>query len=296
MFHRKSFIALAAPSLALIMTGGAMAQQSQDPFMAQVLNALLAQANSLDAQWQRGARPLNAGRAQFQTRLDADVRSRTISTPSANRLRADYDALVTLETQYAADGRFTTQERTELANRYQALTESYAQGGPAVGGGPTVAQGQAQFEAQVNAAVNARRLSRTEATALRSDYAALVDLEETYARGGVTAQERADLDRRLDTLDARLPVVSGPSAPVQLTARARLDRLRTDIAAAERNGILNRNQAADLRVQHGDLTRLEIAYARTRPSANDSAYLEQRIDDLERRVDGERDGRGRRGG
>ena len=47
---------------------------------------------------------------------------------------------------------------------------------------------------------------------------------------------------------------------------------------------LSATAQTQLRVELGDVTRLEAAYARTSPSADDRAYLERRIVDLETRV------------
>ncbi len=50
-----------------------------------------------------------------------------------------------------------------------------------------------EFERRINAAVSARRLSRTDATRLRADYAALIRVEADYQRGGLTLSERQDI-------------------------------------------------------------------------------------------------------
>ncbi|MDB5438569.1 MAG: hypothetical protein JWM33_996 [Caulobacteraceae bacterium] len=278
---KRALILLAAPVFALSLGGAAMAQTTGQDSLQQILGAVLGQVTSMDAQWQRGQRPLNAGRAQFQARLDADVRARTLTSQAADRMGADYDGLVTLETQYGADGSYSAQERTDLRNRYDALTQTYSEGGPAVAG-PTAAQGEAAFSARVEAAVNARTITRTEATSLRNDYAGVVQLETSYARNGISTQERADLDTRLDALDRRLPNL--PPPPVQVSLRDRLDRAQNAIPAALRSRLLTASQAAELRVEIGDLQRLDAAYARTRPSADDTTYLQRRVGEVEART------------
>ncbi|MBL7537624.1 hypothetical protein INQ15_24885, partial [Escherichia coli] len=80
-----------------------------------------------------------------------------ISSAAATRLRADYTALVDLETRYAADGRFTNEERADLNSRYNALTQTLESGAAGYGDVNSVAQGRAAFEARVDASVNARR-------------------------------------------------------------------------------------------------------------------------------------------
>lgn len=289
MTIHTNLISLAAGAAALSLANAASAQSTTQDRIGQVLGALVNQATSLDAQWARGQRPLSTGQAQFQTRLDTDIRSGSLTSSGAARLRTDYEALVALEARYAADGRFTTQERTDLTDKYGSLTQSLAEGGPReeLASGPSVADGRAEFETRINAAVNARRLTRTQATTLRNDYAALIQTETTYARDGISARERAELDARQDALDA--PIGYAPSgATATQTPRQRLTELETAVGAAERNGTVSRAEAADIRVEHGDLLRLEAAYSTGRPSADDSAYLTRRLGELEARVNARR--------
>lgn len=56
------------------------------------------------------------------------------------------------------------------------------------------------------------------------------------------------------------------------------------MTAAERSGAVSRTEAADIRVEAGDLARLDAAYSRTSPSSDDTAYLSRRIGELELRV------------
>ncbi|MBB5744728.1 hypothetical protein [Brevundimonas variabilis] len=263
--------------------GSAQTNTRQDTLGA-VLGALFGTGGSaLDTAWARGQRPLNDGRSQFSARIDADVRAGTLDRNSASRLNAEYDALVALETRYGSDRRFTPTETAELNSRYDALTASLEAGGYAddLGGYQSVVDGRADFDARVNAAVSARQLTRVEATRLRADYAALIQTEAGYQSGGLTAREREDIESRLDALDARLGVAVGAGG-----GYAQQDP-RTRLAAIERaltSTTLARAEAADIRVEHGDLVRLEAAYSRTSPSSDDRAYLDRRIGELETRA------------
>ena len=146
------------------------------------------------------------------------------------------------------------------------------------------AAGRAAFESRVDAAVAARRLTRTEATRLKADYQAVIQLETRYQADGVlSASERADLDSRLDALDARVGDSPNATTPA-MTARQRLAALDTTVTTSERAGRITRAEAADIRVELGDLQRLETAYARLNVSADDSAYLDRRIGELESRA------------
>ncbi len=281
-----------AAALALAITAGAASAQTpatnQDR-LGVVVGALFGDRlglSAMDQAWLRGGRPLRDGQSQFTGRIDAGVRAGSVSASAATRLRADYTALVDLENRYAADG-ISTQERADLNARYTALTQTLDSGAAGYGETSTVAEGRAAFDARVDAAVTARRLTRTEATRLKTDYQALIQVETRYnADGSINATERADLDARLDALDVR--VGDGPSgqtgSTAPLSARTRLANLEASVTSAERAGAVTRADAADIRVELGDLTRLEAAYSRTSPSSDDTAYLTRRIGELETRV------------
>ncbi len=282
----NTFTALAAGAVVLSLAPMAQAQSSynQQPTGQEVFGQILQNLfggqtmGSLDSEWSRGRRALGSQQSTFNTRLDAQVRSGALSSWSADRIRTDYDALVQLEARYASDGRFTTQERSDLTSRYNALTSALEDGGYGddLGGYQSAADGRADFEARVTAAVNARTLTRTEATRLRSDYAAIVTAEAQFQRDGLSARERQDIEARLDAVDARIPGGNyGNGGGWQQTPRDRL----TAIERALYN--LPRGQQDAIRVQFEDLTRLEAAYSRTRPSSDDAAYLERRIGELE---------------
>lgn len=237
---------------------------------------------TLDAEWSRGRRALAGQQTAFNNRLDAEVRSGALQSWSADRIRTDYDALVRLEADYGRDGRFTTQERQDLTARYDALTRAAQDGGYGddLGGYSSVADGRAEFERRVAAAVSARRLSHTDATRLRADYAALIRMETEYQRDGLTTRERQDIETRLDALDARIGDVGygggNWNGNWQQTPRERLAAIERALPS------LNRGEAADrIRVQLEDLTRLDAAYTRLTPSSDDRAYLDRRIGELE---------------
>lgn len=275
----------AAPALAQTPYGSGQ-QSTQDERIGAILGALfgdrLGVSTSLEADWGRGRRPLANQRTQFESRLTADVRSGALSSSSAARLRTEYDDLVQLEARYTADGRVTTQERADLVARYREFSQRVEAGGGYDDEQGAVAAGRAEFETRVDAAVRARRLTRTEGARLKADYQALIDVEAGYLRDGrITRQEQSDLDSRLDALDAR--VGDGPSGGGggYVDNRTRL----ADIERALSSGSsLTRAEIDDIRVEHGDLVRLEAAYARTTPSSDDRAYLERRIGELEARA------------
>lgn len=290
MSHKKISLLAASAMLALSLpaaaqTGSEQSQDAQENRVGAIIGALfgdrLGASTSIERQWAAGRKPLATQQSQFNSRIDADVRSGALTTSNGSRMKSEYGELVALEARFGADGRFTTQERTELGDRYGALTQALSEGGYGDDeqDSRSVADGRAEFERRVDAAVSARRLSRTQASALKRDYAALIQTEASYARDGVSSRERDDLDARLDALDARVGDTAYGGNPV-LDNRTRLANVERALSGS---GIGSAAQA-QIRVELGDLTRLEAAYARTSPSSDDRAYIERRISDLETRA------------
>lgn len=283
----KKALILAAASAALVAAPlSAQTNTSARDRIGQILGNLLGMGNSADSslagQWTANRRPLGEQRAQFEARVDADVRSGRLTQATAARLKSDYYALANLEAQYGADRSFTTAERNELTTRYNELLQVLADGRYAdagFGARAEVAEGQVEFNRRVDASVTARRITRVAATRLKADYNALVRTEANYLQdGALSDSERDDLDRRLDALDERVGDVAYSTAPV--TARARLDA----IARAVPTSGLAAPARTRLMVEHSDLMRLEAAYARLTPSAEERAYLDSRLTNLETRA------------
>ena len=279
---KKSLILTAAAAMALTATP-ALAQSNNDNPFASIFGALfgdrLGVTTSIESQWAAGQTPLANQRAAFEAKVDTEVRNGSINQATAMRLKADYYNLVQLEDRYGADRRFTTAERTELADRYGQLTQVLAEGG--YGDNATtlasIADDQAEFYARVDSAVGARRITRAAGTRIKSDYAALARLEQSYLRDGtITLAERNDLDARLDVLDARV----GDVAYAALTPRQRLERIANALPTVR----LGRPAAAQLRTEYEDLSRLALAYERLSVTTDDRVYLESRLANLETRA------------
>ena len=271
----KTFTAAAAAALTLAAAGVASAQTpysatpysqpSQEPsqggqVLEAILGALFGQGQtSLDSEWSRGRRPLYNQRTQFEARVDAGLRDGSLSRRQAERLRGDYADLVSLETRYAADGRFTTAERTELNTRYRDLTRRLEElsdddNGGGYGGWEPLAGQTAAFDARVAAALRARDITRTESTRLRADFQALVQLEAQYQRDGLSDRERQDLEARYADLNRRVgdDYVPGNGG---YGNDPRAAQIEARITAGERSGAISRTEAARLRTELADLSR-----------------------------------------
>lgn len=211
----------------------------------------------VEEDYSQGRRPLGERRVQLEARIDAGVRDGSISRIEAARLRSEYNSLVQLETRYAADGRLTTQERSDLRTRYNALSQRVGDARDDSGYGDdygwrSLADQRTAFNARVDVALNDRRISRTEAARLRADFDALVRLETGYERNGLSDTERQDLTTRLADLDRRIGDVAYDG---DYGSDGRAVALEARIAAGERNGSISRTEAARLREELRDLTR-----------------------------------------
>ena len=288
-------------------TTGTSIQDRIGSILGSIFGGRIGTANtSLDAQWAAGRTPLSDQRNQFYSQVNSEVQAGRLGQADAQRIQSDYDALVQIEARYGADGRFDSQERADLSNRYTALTQVLANRGYSNGNnggytydnpntgsntgsnnnygndtstGPEVANGRAAFEARVNAAVSARRITRVQGTRLKADYYALVQTEASYRRDGVfTDNEREDIDARLDAFDTRLD--GAGAATTVLTPRARLDAITRALPSSG----LSVAAKTQFRVEQQDIARLEAAYSRLTVTAEERAYLDRRISELEVRA------------
>ena len=69
-----------------------------------------------------------------------------------------------------------------------------------------ISQRKYQLDRRIDQGERNRQLSRREATRLRYELNALVNLERSYMRGGLSYRERAELDRRYDRLSMQVRV------------------------------------------------------------------------------------------
>ena len=71
-------------------------------------------------------------------------------------------------------------------------------------GWQNINQRQANLDRRIDQGVRTGAISRREAVRLRSEFNAILRLEASYRRGGLTQWERTDLDRRFDRLSAQI--------------------------------------------------------------------------------------------
>lgn len=71
---------------------------------------------------------------------------------------------------------------------------------------------QDQVAEEIANGVDSGRLTDLQARDLRNQFKGLLDLEDTYRKTGLTNDQRADLEARYDTLEARIQVNSHPAS------------------------------------------------------------------------------------
>lgn len=295
---------LVLASAALLLASAASAQQQQSGnFLDQLLGGIFGNNSQtteqeLESDWNQGQRPFEQRRQRLDARIDAAVRDGTISSSEADYMHREYNEIVRLEAQYAANGQITQQQRNDLRTRYRAMTQrinsQHRNGQNGYQNGDQwqpIAQQNSMFEQRLSDAQRNRRISQAEANRLRSDWRALAQVEAQYQRGGIDAREQADLWTRYNAIDSRMGGMLAGAAGNGFGNDANPQRwrqLETRLADAQRAGRMNATQAAQMRATLGDLERLDAAYGRTGYSAEHRTYLSRRYGEIDAALGGYR--------
>jgi hypothetical protein len=187
---KKFAIALAATT-ALTLSAGAAAAQT----------------------WQ----PILERQANLDVRIDAGLRSGDLTRREATNLRQNLSALARMEARYRVNG-LSSWEMRDLDRRYDVLSRQVRmeradnQTGWFGGRGWNNERGQwvnieqrkMQLDRRIDQGLRSGQLTNAEAIRLRAEFDAIARVEYRYRRNGLNMQERADLDRRFDTLAARI--------------------------------------------------------------------------------------------
>lgn len=167
----------------------------------------------------------------------------------------------------------------------------------------SINQRQANLDQRIDVGVRNGDLTRGEATRLRAEFNDIARLETRYrSTYGLSASERADLDRRFDALSSRIRFERNDRqdrndrndrwTPINQRQR-QLDQ-RIDVGV--RDGSLSRIEASSLRSQFRDIASLEARYRRDGLNGRERADLDQRFDRLSYRIQAERNDRNNRWG
>ncbi|MEO6338617.1 MAG: hypothetical protein ABIO39_01150 [Caulobacteraceae bacterium] len=156
--------------------------------------------NDSDSQWVN----INQRQKQLDARIDAGLNDGSLTRREARSLRSDFNALERSEADYRRGG-LNARERAELDRRFDTLSARIRDDRhDDQQRWQNINQRQAALDARIDAGVRDRSLTAREAARLRSEFRAIARMETQYRRNGLTAAERADLDRRFDGLSARI--------------------------------------------------------------------------------------------
>jgi len=149
---------------------------------------------------------INQRQAELDRRIDMGVRNGTLSRVEAARLRAEFQNIARLEAQYRrSGGGLNMAERQDLDRRFDALSNQIRDQRQDGNNGWYGESGRLQMLGQrIDNGARNGTLTREEASRLRSEYQFLVQLEQNYRRGGLTNQEKMDLNRRFELLAAKV--------------------------------------------------------------------------------------------
>ena len=169
---------------------------------------------------------------------------------------------------------------------------------------------QDMLERRIEAGIRSGDLTRVEARTLRADFNALAALEARYRVNGLSAWERADLDRRFDMLAARIRMERTDyqdrnwfggrgwtdNRGQWVSIERRKMQLDRRIDQGLRSGQLTEREARRLRDEFNEIARLEYRYRRDgRLSPYERAALDREFDQLAAQIRWERNDRQRYG-
>lgn len=149
---------------------------------------------------------INERQRNLDARIDAGIRSGDLTRGEAARLRDEFRDLSRLEARYRASYGLSNAERRDLDMRFDRLSAQirFERNDRDDRNWQPINQRQRQLDNRIDRGIRDGRLNRNEAYRLRAEFQQIADLEARYRRGGLSMQERRDLDRRFDRLDARL--------------------------------------------------------------------------------------------
>jgi len=147
--------------------------------------------------------------------------------------------------------------------------------------GMNINQYQARLDQRIDVGIRNGMLTRAEATNLRNEFRAIANLEMQYRRNGLTAGERAELDRRLDNLDRRVTLAVRDDDQRWANLNQRQAMFNDRLARAINDRRISQRQADYLRQEFRSIAQLERQYRRNGLTYQERADLDRRFDRLE---------------
>lgn len=178
--------------------------------IAVAAGALTIAAPASAQQWQN----INQRQANLDQRIDVGVRNGSLTRSEAARLRGEFNDLVRLEARYRSSNGLSYSERADLDRRFDALSAQIRYerrdrddrwDRDRNNRWTPINQRQRQLDNRIDHGMRTGALSRREAYALRAQFNDIARLEARYrSTGGLSMNERRDLDRRFDRLSATI--------------------------------------------------------------------------------------------
>ncbi len=261
-----------------------------------LLSALLA-AGALTAAapaFAQGWQDIQTRQAATFQRIDDGVRRGVLTASEAFALRNEFISLIGLENQYRPGG-LSPAEQADLNRRVDlVLIKARGDDRPTYNGRPwqTIDSRQAMLDQRIDLGVRSGALTRDEAARLRAEFRGIAATEAGYRVDGLSTVEIADLDRRFDTLSAKIRVEAndrqtannGPNGRPFESINARQAMLDQRIDTGVRVGSLTRQEAASLRREFRDIAGLEARYRVDGLSQIEVADLDRRFDVLNAKI------------
>lgn len=144
------------------------------------------------------------GQREFEARVDESVRLRRLTRVQGTQLKADYAAVVRLESDYMRDRVLSARERDDLETRLDALDARVGDANTGPGAGPVRPVEPAARLAAIARALPSSGLSAQAQAQLRVEHEDLSRLAAAYDRISPSSDDRAYLDRRLGDLETRV--------------------------------------------------------------------------------------------
>jgi hypothetical protein len=267
--------------------------------MKRVLPALAAVgalAMALPAAAQTSA-DINARQAMLDARINQGLQDRTLTAPEAADLRAQFNDVANIEARYRDSDGLQPGELIDLDRRLGAIEgrirvqRADAQVRPGFDNGAwrPINQRQAAIDQRIDQGIRNGALTAAEAQRLRADFRDIVVLEARYrATGGLQGWEQADLDHRLDQLNARVRIERADNQRAGqpwLAINLRQTMLDRRIDQGVRDGTLTRAESMRLRREFQQIAALEQRYRATGGLQGwERTDLDRRFDNLSAQI------------
>lgn len=144
------------------------------------------------------------GQRDFEARVDEGVRLRRLTRVQGTQLKADYAAVVRLESDYMRDRVLSARERDDLETRLDALDARVGDVNTGPGAGPVRPVEPTARLAAIARALPSSGLSAQAQAQLRVEHEDLNRLAAAYDRINPSQDDRAYLERRLGDLETRV--------------------------------------------------------------------------------------------